>query len=201
MAVPFVRKVLESRYEIHYEGKFPEKGPCLIFSKHLGDMDQFFIGMMLYEQHRLATYIMRDFGFINYFLRPMGGIMVVRSKELAKGNYTRAEAYEKNKRAADYSISRLKLEEPVVNFPEATRSPGKLRTPFKLWVAERILQAQENGEFGCQIQNVSVGLECQVSNGYTHIWVRVGEPFYVRSKNELEEKLQKEIPRLSNIQP
>ncbi len=200
IAEPIVKKILERKYKIHYEGKFPE-GPSCIYSKHIGDMDQFFIATMLYEQRKLATYIMRDFGIRNYLLRPIGGIMVVRSKDLGKNGHTIQEAHEKNEKAVKYSISRLKLGEPVVSFPEGTRSPGRLRTPFKLWIAERLLQAQENGAFEVPIQQVPVGLEIKNDNGYKHVWVRAGEPFYVHSKSELEEKLQKEIPKLSNIQP
>ncbi|MEM3153984.1 MAG: 1-acyl-sn-glycerol-3-phosphate acyltransferase [Candidatus Woesearchaeota archaeon] len=200
LAQPLVKAYLEKKYSVHYKGKFPE-GPCLIYSKHIGNMDQFFIGVMLYSQKKLATYIMRDFGILNYALRPIGGIMVVRSKDFAKTGYSRMEANQQNKRAADYALSRLKLKEPVVSFPEGTRSPGKIRTPFKLWVAEQILCAQENGAFEKPIPNVSVGLEIKELHGKTHVWVRAGEPFHARCKSELENKLLEEMPKLSNIQP
>lgn len=202
ITVPLVRTALKRYYTINYEGEFPKNGPCLIFSKHVGDMDQFFVGLMLQKQGRLANYLMREFPFpLNYVLRLYGGILVVRAKDIAKGKYGQEEADEINYRAARYAISRLKLGEPVLSFPEGTRAPNTLRLPLRLGIAEKILYAQEKGAFNGKLPMSAVGIECKNNGARSNVWVRAGEPFYASKTSELEEHLHKELPKLSNIQP
>jgi len=200
--VPAVTTALETAYKVHYEGTLPRKGPYLLFAKHQGELDHFFIGMMIHKQTgRFANYMMRKFPFPLYcFLKTHGGILVVRSKDVKDGQYTEQERQEINDKAATYALSRLKLGEPLVNFPEGTRAYKQLHTPFKMWIAEKIIQAQENGDLSSRIPIVPLGIEYEDANKLrSHVWVRAGEPFYTNNTSELETHLQKEISRLSGL--
>src|SRR5574342_790208 len=118
---PLVQKALALEYTVHYEGTLPP-GPAIIFAKHQHDFDQFFIGTMLRRQQQAyATYPMREFKFpLNYLFRPYGGQLVVRSQDVACGKYTKEEADAINDRTTAYVLSRLRLGEHVVIFPEGT---------------------------------------------------------------------------------
>lgn len=196
IAASIVDKTLDAAYKVHYEGTLPE-GPSLIFAKHQGELDQFLIGVMLRRQNRRpANYIMRKFKFpMNYLLQIGGGILVVRSKEIRHGQYNGQEQKEINDRAAKYAISKLKLGEQLVMFPEGKRAYKKLHTPFKMWIPEQILQA-----CGKELPCVPLGIEYEDAHKlHSNIWVRAGEPFYTNNTSELEKHLQKEIAQLSGL--
>jgi len=196
IAASIAAKALDAAYKVHYEGKLP-KGPSFIFAKHQGRLDQFLIGAMLHRQNRRpANYIMRKFKFpMHYLLQIGGGILVVRSIDVRRRHYSGQQEKEINNRAAKYAISRLELGETLAMFPEGTRAYKKLHTPFKMWIPEQILQA-----YGKELPCTPLGIEYEDERKRgSHIWVRAGEPFYVKNTTELEQRLLIEIPKLSGL--
>ena len=205
ITAPAVELYYKMKYKVHYEGPLPQKGPCLLFAKHQTRDDQFLIGLFIsHATRRHASYLMRKFVFpLNHVLQLYGGINVAREREREQGFYGAEEAKEKNRNAELEAIRVLKRGEPLVNFPEGTRLYKKMNTKFKLGIVRKILNIQKEI---AQPYNLP-GLPCSIlgieyedaSKKNSNVWLRAGEPFYVKNTTELEQRLLIEIPKLSGL--
>jgi 1-acyl-sn-glycerol-3-phosphate acyltransferase len=194
IGVPLLDFYVTRKYQVHYEGRLPRKGPYVLLPKHQSLLDIPLEGMFVYQTERTCNFIMRPFiEPFNTLLKLCGGINVVRERD----SLSTYEKDYKNRRAAAMGIKWLKEGQPLVIHQEGTRKykamrPIRIKTDSPL---EKILEAQIPGN-----RFIPLGIEYEdVKKEGSHIWVRAGEPIYTSNKQVLREYLETEIPRLSGI--
>lgn len=181
------------RYNISYEGKLPQP-PLVILPKHQSMHDLPLEAIYIYERSgKLANFIMRPLP-CNFFFEALGGITIARAKEIRKGTYDKEEGKNLNQRATEQAIGTMKLGEPLVIHPEGTRSSGSMGN-IRIKqdsVLDTILKEQRNYQ---AIAFVPLGIEYVKKD----IHIRAGEPFFTDDSRALEERLAKELPKLSGL--
>lgn len=198
MAETAVATYLRCRYEVKHEGTLPKKEPYVLLPKHQKLLDIPLEGHFIRRTTgRTANYIMRGFSFpFNTFFEILGGIKVARPKDRRAGKLTKEQAEETNKEAETKALDCLAQGEPLIIHPEGTRHPeemGQIRIKSGSILATIVEEQKHRGT----IPFIPMGIEYQEKQ----IWVRAGQPYYTDNTQELQERLTKEIARLSNLQP
>jgi 1-acyl-sn-glycerol-3-phosphate acyltransferase len=196
IGIPLVNFYVTRKYQVHYEGRLPAKGPYVLLPKHQHLLDIILEGILVYSAGRPANYLMRPFiEPFNTLLKLYGGINVMRERDSVSSD----EKNFKNRRAAALGIKCLKEGKPLVIHQEGTRKYKAMR-PIRIGSQsplEKILEANIPGN-----RFIPLGIEYEdVKKKGSHIWVRPGEPICTTDRQVLKDYLEKELPRLSNIQP
>jgi 1-acyl-sn-glycerol-3-phosphate acyltransferase len=194
----FVSAYFRLNYSLHFEGTLPRNEPYVLLPKHQKLIDIPIEGHFIRRRTgRLANYVMRGFPFpLGALFTALGGIEVARPKDYRRGKITEEEFRQLNQRATERVLNCLERGEPVVIHPEGTRKYKELGniTIRQGSILAKILEEQK---YRATIQFIPMGIEYDRS----HIRVRAGQPIHTGDHCELEERLKKELPKLSNIQP
>lgn len=199
-----VQKILHRYYDIHIENgeNIPKEGPALILPKHRSRVDIPLEAIAIYEATgRHANYIMRSF-LLNRFYEKLGGIPLVRPKDLHKLPKDRRKEYFKkahdiNDKARDYMNWLYSRNELMVVHPEGerrkdnTKPKNSFYTKFVQYVRSK------------QIPIIPVGIAYEeLHRPRSKVYIRVGSPINLDHDNinAAVEEIYNRIKHLSDAQ-
>lgn len=183
---------LNTRYTIKFEGELP-KPPLVVLPKHQRHMDIPLEGIYVHNTTGIVPYfIMRPLP-CKTILEALGGIPIARGKEIRKGKYDAEQGKAINEQATEQAINAIKTGNPLIIHPEGTRHPdtmGNIRIKPDS-ILDTILREQKNYQ---AIAFVPLGIHYN-----KEITLKAGEPFFTDDPKSLEERLMKELPKLSGL--
>lgn len=194
----FVSAYFRLNYTLHFEGTLPRNEPYVLLPKHQKLIDIPIEGHFIRRRTgRLANYVMRGFPFpLGVLFNALGGIEVARPKDYRKRKITEEEFRQLNQRATERVLNCLENGEPVVLHPEGTRKYKEMGN-ISIRQGSILARILDEQKYRAKMPFIPMGIEYSGR----HIQVRAGQPIYTNNPCELEERLKKELPRLSNIQP
>ena len=212
VAMLIVKTGLKFYYDIHIEnGKnIPKEGPALILPKHRSRVDLPLEAITIYETTgRHANYIMKSF-LLDRFYEKLGGISLLRPKDLDKLPRDRRKEYFKkareiNDKAQDYMKWLYSNNELIVVHPEGERRKNDLKFENGVYIMNENSFYRKFIQYPIseQIPIIPVGIEYEELRRFrSKVYIRVGAPikFDYHDFHENVEAISNQIKCLSGIQ-
>jgi 1-acyl-sn-glycerol-3-phosphate acyltransferase len=211
LSKPMVKLVrLYHRVTIEGAEHLPRQGPALLLVKHRATRDSILLSEILYRHTgRMGNYLMKGkpTGLKNSLLEALGGIKVVRSKDIYKlksRNEKKARlvwAREYNQRTYDYVAWLYTRSEIVIAYPEGMFFGHRLG-PIQSGIIKHTLTVEQ--AHGLQIPIIPIGIEYQrLHQPRSRVYFRVGPPLVSTSfedPRKLTAEVKQQLARLSGLE-
>ncbi len=187
----------------------PRQGPALLLVKHRATRDSILLSEILYRHTgRAGNYLMKGkpSGLKNSLLEALGGIKVVRAKDIHKLK-SRGEkkarlawAREYNRRAYTYVAWLYTQDEIIIAYPEGMFFGNRLG-PIQSGIIKHTLAVEQ--AHSLQIPLILIGIEYQnLHQPRSRVYFRIGPPLISTSfanPRDLTTEVKQQLARLSGL--